>query len=95
MFSDTREINFQVIVLKFKPISAHSNHSGLGEWYHVVTMFPKICVVFFGCYSKKLSLVFHDILVKYVFLFSSGEILFLNFPSYKIINSSESILGLS
>lgn len=45
-----------------------------------MSVFPKICEVFL--LFKRLCFAFHDVIVKYsLFLFSSGEIFFLNFPS--------------
>lgn len=69
-------------MLKFKPFATHSNHSRLGEWYPMVPVSLK-SVGFYLVVIQKLSLAFHDVLVKYAFLFTSREMFFLIFPSYE------------
>ena len=41
MFNNIQEINPQAFMLKFKPISIHSNSSGFEDCYCIVPVFPE------------------------------------------------------
>lgn len=60
MFNNIQEINPQAFMLKFKPISIHSNSSGFEDGYCIVPVFPekysfiwysKIDYSYFPCYT--------------------------------------------
>lgn len=58
MFNNIQEINPQAFMLKFKPISIHSNSSDFEDGYRIVPVFPenynlifKNRLFLFSCYT--------------------------------------------